>query len=87
MVIPQRISPSLEPVELSVAHYRLLAHHKRGGIVAGWEYWDDRVVRDLEAMGLLRGRWIGGLDMSPRPYWSNTDAGDVAAAAWDGASS
>lgn len=63
-------------------HYRILEHHESGGIVAGWEHWNDYDVLDLERLGLLRGQWIGSLDDAPHPYWSVTDAGREALAAY-----
>lgn len=82
MRIPLRIPPPDGGVILDIGHYRILEHNKRAGITAGWEHWNDPVVRDLEALGLLRGTWIGSLDDEPHPYWSNTQEGERALEAW-----
>ena len=66
------------PDKLSPAHVRILEHLTRGGIVAGWGHWWDEVLLDLEAWGLMKGKWIGSLRYDAHPYWSITKTGEDA---------
>ncbi len=61
--------------DLKEYHFNLLRHIKNSFGIYGWESYTD-TIRELEELGLIIGKWIGTIELPPRPHWTITSLGE-----------